>query len=513
MKQETKSYNWVKYWTAIYMVAMSLIFPLYYQNNYINMLEAKTAFFAPATCIYIAGGVFWILVEYLSGLGAVKKPDRKNGKKVSGLTSEAATSKGLLIQDIFFIIFALAVVISTLLSGDLTNAWIAPDCKMFGARILLLCCGIYVIVSKGYAVEKVVKGSLAAGLLAVFTLTVLNRYGIDPLDMYSNLVEHQKHIYVSTIGNVNIVANFICIFIPLIMGTFIYSRAMSEKVICGILLYTGVMAGIATNSDSFFLGFGAAIIFLLWFALDNKEKMIAYLAASGISALSMFSLKLFNSLSEFEYKWNSLQLDLIDNIPWLLIAAALVAILILVFRGNTELPLKKIRNIIFVLLGAGLMAGLVLAIRINIGSADVQSEYLTFNDEWGTNRGYVWSRTCQLFGELPFYQQLTGIGPGGFSKFFASFNADRAAMGLSDFVDPHSEALYYLVATGFAGMIGYLGMIIVATVKCIKKRSDETIILAAVFVSWLAQGTVNNPLVFVTPYIFLFLGLSRYRIK
>lgn len=83
-------------------------------------------------------------------------------------------------------------------------------------------------------------------------------------------------------------------------------------------------------------------------------------------------------------------------------------------------------------------------------------------------------------------------------------------MGLPDFADPHSEVLYYLVATGFVGMIGYFGMIISAAVKCIRVKKTETIILAAVFVAWIAQGLVNNPLVFVTPYIFLFLGISRY---
>ena len=98
----------------------------------------------------------------------------------------------------------------------------------------------------------------------------------------------------------------------------------------------------------------------------------------------------------------------------------------------------------------------------------IQSGYLTFSDEWGTNRGFVWSRTCQLFSELPFYQQITGIGPGGFSTFFSSYNAERAAMGLSDFVDSHNEGLYYLVATGFVGMIGYFGMIVTALVECVK---------------------------------------------
>lgn len=517
MGEKIKTYQWTEKITSLYMMIMFLVFPLYYQNNYINMLEAKNSVFVPATIAYLViGSVSILLVRLSTDKQPVKsKPVRKNGKEASDAKEKSAAAglHKLQLQDIFFLIFLFTVVLSLLLTDNFYTTWEAPDCKMFGAKIILLCCGIYVIAARGYVFNKGVKLTLIIGIGVVLILTVLNRYGIDPLDMYSNLVEHQKHKYMSTIGNANILSNFICIFIPLIMGLYMFAEGKAAKIIYGILVYLGMMAGVATNSDSFFLGFGAGILFLLWFAFDNKDKLCVFVSMGSICAASMFSLKLFNDLSSFAYKWNSLQLDLIYNIPWLIITAMLVAAVILLARTDKELPLKKVRNIVFTVLGATLVVFIIFVIRVNTGDAATHSRYLTFSDEWGTNRGFVWTRTCQLFSDLPFYQQVIGIGPGEFRDFFETFNYERAAMGLPDFADPHSEVLYYLVATGFIGMIGYFGMIITSLVKCIKVRSEETVIMAAIFVSWLAQGLVNNPLVFVTPYIFLLLGISRYAVK
>lgn len=498
MNNKIHTYKWTEKCTSLYMIFMFLVFPLYYQNNYINMLEAKTSLFVPVTLIFlIVGSVLIVLVKLLGYTG---------GPFVNNLEKPMP-------QDLFFMLFLLAVVLTMIVAEDFNVVWEAPECKLFGAKIILLCCGVYVLTSRGYIYNKVVKMTLIIGIGAVLVLTVLNRYGVDPLDMYSNLVEHQKDKYMSTIGNVNILANFICIFMPLIMGAYLYAEGIAAKIVYGLMVYVGIMAGVATNSDSFFLGIGAAAIFLLWFALDSKEKLSLYLSMGVIYSLSMFSLRVFDNLRGFDCVWKGLQQDLIYNIPWLIIAAVLIISVAVLSRTGRNLALKKARNILFAVLGAALIIFVIYIIRVNTGAATVESKYLIFNDEWGTNRGFVWTRTCQLFSELPFYQQVIGIGPGEFRDFFVSFNYQRAAMGLPNFVDPHSEVLYYLVATGFAGMIGYFGMIIAALVNCIKVRNNETLLLAAVFVSWLAQGLVNNPLVFVTPYIFLFLGMSRYTVK
>ena len=503
MRNKTQSYKWVKSWTSVYLVVMFMIFPLYFQNNYINILEAKTGFFVNATCIYLVGGVVWMMLERLSSIGDVKSSKQVKLQRTFSLSRFE-------LQDSFFFVFVLAVVIATLLSGDIQNAWVAADCKLFGAKIILLCCGIYYITSKGYVINLPVKAAFSAGIMAVFVLTVLNRYGIDPLNMYSNLAEHQKDTYLSTIGNINILSNFICIFVPLIIGAYLYSDSKPGKAVCGIMTYTGVMAGIATNSDSFFLGLGAAMLLLLWFAFDSEKMLFSFCSVALIITGAVYSLRLFDRTGNYEFEWYGLQQSFIYEIPWMIFVLLLVAVMVLLYRKQGGLPLAKIRNVMFALMGAGLIAAIVLIIAVNTGAISAQSSYLIFDDDWGTNRGFVWTRTCQLFGELPFYQQMIGIGPGGFREFFTEFNLERAAAGLPAFSDPHSEFLYFLVAAGFVGVVGYFGMIVTCLIKCIKHRDGRLIMLSALLISWLAQGMVNNPLVFVTPYLFLFMGMIRY---
>lgn len=402
MRKE-KTYKWTEYCTSIYFIILFLAFPLYFQNNYINMLEAKTSLFTWATCIYLVIGAVSIVLVRLSGDTEVKP-------QLSG--------KRLMPQDIFFLIFLAAVIISTLLSQNIRNAWTAPDCKMFGTMIILLCCGIYCLVSRGYILNKAVKISFSAGMAAVFILTVLNRYGIDPLGMYDNLVVTQKDIYLSTIGNVNVLSNFICIFIPLLMGVFIYGTGKTAGIISGVLVYLGVMAGVATNSDSFFLGFAAGAVFLLWHAMSDIDKLTKYVGVCIICTVAVISLNLFNQLSAYSYTWENLQLTVLYRIPCFMILIVLAVLLAAIRKISLENHLKKIRNIIFILLGIGLLACITYVVRVNA-----------------------------------------------------------------------------------------------AIIRCVKTGSAQTLILAAVFVSWLAQGTVNNPLVFTTPYLFLFLGMSRYEVS
>ena len=66
MGEKIKTYQWTEKITSLYMMIMFLVFPLYYQNNYINMLEAKNSVFVPATIAYLVIGSVSILLVRLS---------------------------------------------------------------------------------------------------------------------------------------------------------------------------------------------------------------------------------------------------------------------------------------------------------------------------------------------------------------------------------------------------------------------------------------------------------------
>lgn len=499
MKKKLLSYRWSELCTSAYLMLMFLAFPLYFQNNYINILEAKTSFFTIITVIYLIAELVLIWLESVIEAELRKK---KHIKKMQSEKREHLKTA----QNLFFQLFLFAVIISTLVSGDIKNAWYSPDGKLFGTRIILLCCGVFIFVSKKYRANKFVTGSLILGCGAVFVLAILNRYGIDPLGVYSNLVEEQKDIYISTIGNVNILSGFICVFLPLFNGMFLYSKQNSLKIMYGILVWLGIMAGISTNSDSFFLGFGASMLFYLWHSMEKKEMLFQYLLLCMIIVGAITGLKGLNSISDFQYVWETLQSYLLNEVSWLSILVLLLICVCGLSRIKKDIDYKKLRTLVFGFLGMVLMISVFYVIKINITGH--KESFFLFSDSWGTNRGFVWKRTCILFEELPLHKKIIGIGPGGFKEFLSGYNRE-----IRPFTDPHSEILYYLVSTGVMGLTGYLGMIISMIIACLKKRNELYLVFVAVFLSWLAQGTVNTSLVFTTPYLFIFMGICQYKLK
>ena len=510
-----------QYCTSIYLCFLVLIFPLYYQNNYINILEAKTSIFTIVTIIYFIAMLMCFWVESVRAYEEEQKKSLKRKKptkkkpasnlKLQGIEKERSRNW----TTIFCLSLLLVLLISTILTGDFGNAWTAVNTQLFGTKILLLCIGIYFFVSKGFVMTKWLKVCLFLGLTAVFSLTTLNRFQIDPLQMYSNLLEEQHPLYLSTIGNVNILSGFLCVFLPLVIGLFLYAENRFEKCSYGFLVFLGSMAGISTNSDSFFLGFGAAMLVFLWFAMTEQSKMSQYVQGCMIIVLAMIGLNLLNGLTSKDIVWETIQHALLEKIPWLAVLMLLVMFLFFIKKLSTEKVYGTIRTVIFGTMGIFAIVFVIYVIKVNVSGDEAVSQYLIFSDSWGTNRGYAWRNTLELFGEVPWYQKLFGIGPGNFYEFFAEPNEIR----VKPFVDPHSDYLFYLVTMGIFGFIAWLGMIGSAIWTCVKQATAhdgesakpiETKILLSILLAWLAQGTVNTSLVFTTPYLFTALAVGQW---
>lgn len=494
-----------RYCTSIYFAFLLLVFPLYFQNNYIDILESKTKIFVIGTLLYFIAVMicFWLdsIKEYETNKGKNQKRKKKEQQSNFLIQEKKVTA-----QNIFFICFVAVVILSTLISGNIETAWHAPNTKLFGGRILLYCCGIYYFASKGFASGKLLKMSLILGPGIVCVLTILNRFHVDPLNMYRNLIAEQHTLYLSTIGNANILSNYLCIFVPLFMGLYMVTKDIYGKFLLAFLIVGGIMAGLSTNSDSFFLGTGASLIVYLWFAFTSEEKLQHYFEIGVLSSIAMLILRILEGTIGEEVIWERVQEFLVFEIPWIPLIIFLCVLWIIVERKKDIINYKKIRNVLFVILGISVLVFLMYLVYVNISGSTNANAYFIFNDKWGTNRGFAWSNTIELFRELPWYQKLFGIGQGQFHEFFAVPNELRK----KPFVDPHSDYLFYLVSTGYLGFVVWLGLMITAVLYCLRQKGEREVILAAVFVAWLGQATVNTSLVFTAPYLFGLLGICRW---
>ena len=105
-----------------------------------------------------------------------------------------------------------------------------------------------------------------------------------------------------------------------------------------------------------------------------------------------------------------------------------------------ELP-PILRRVWIIFLAAAFIIIAFLVVDANVlGHGERYSSlanYLVFNDEWGTSRGYIWRKSMEAYGKFPLKHKLFGYGPDTFGilttdKFFGDMiNATGLVFDLS----------------------------------------------------------------------------------
>lgn len=115
--------------------------------------------------------------------------------------------------------------------------------------------------------------------------------------------------------------------------------------------------------------------------------------------------------------------------------------------------------------------------------------------------------------QLPLWDKITGYGVNYYHMFIQQYGGAEVAefFGGALLVDAHNELMQIISTMGLLGTVGYFGLLISTAVKSAKGVSKKPfrILGVAVVCGYMAQGLVNNPTVFLTPYLFLLLGIIK----
>ena len=290
MKENRKYWNKnyiVNVWTIIYCVILFLIFPLYFQNSYINILEAKTGFFVISSVIYLVGCIIIMLPPIFLKKGENEKKAEERKKKY--LLSPV---------DFFCAVLLFSIAVSVIMDDNRSEIIWGINGRYFGAAVLVLCVGIYYCFSRWFCWNTLFWWSCLVGAGIVSILAALNRFNIDILKMYEVIDPAQTQEYLSTIGQINILSGFLCIFLPLFTGLFLYSEKRFSKIFYGLGNILVYIAGICSNSDSFFLAVGIVTLFYFTIVLSDKKRLSDFLLLMSIEAICMFLLKIISAQVE-----------------------------------------------------------------------------------------------------------------------------------------------------------------------------------------------------------------------
>ena len=281
------------------------------------------------------------------------------------------------------------------------------------------------------------------------------------------------------------------------------------------------------RSDNSLLTVGFVICFLPFYAWKNRQGIVKYIfvlwsfaAGMLISSRLMHTEAASNPLER--YSWGEMLVIAYDKPETVLklfvimTAAALAALLIYLktvkdkekgTRRITPLP-----RLIWLAMGIIASAAVVyIFYDANHGGHPElwgpYSNFLVFNDAWGTHRGYNWRLLFRHFNDFSLFKKLVGSGPETYGIYTRVHDYYEMSGTFDEIYDsPHNEFLQYMFNTGILGAIGYYGLIVSSAVTAFTRKHADSIVPAAAFaiLAYTFQSVVNISAPIVMPLVMLF---------
>lgn len=502
----SKEYSLNSILVNLYLVAMFIIFPLYYTQQYSNIRHDKYDVFLVLSALLVVGEVF--LLFALASKGKAK--------------DNISAYKTLTTTDYAMLALLFVYVVSTIFSSYREDAFTGEAGRNNGCLIMIVYVAVYFIITREFSHWEYLFAALALGSGIVFLLAVLNFYYIDPLNMYVGYEPADVEDFLSTIGNKNLVSSFICVCLPALMLLFMNTKNKLLSVIYFIAEILGFSALMVSDSDSGYVGFFALLLLIFVYYIRKPNYMFKYFLSLfsmllGAKVLFVFSVaaqgkvKELSSIPSFFVYTNGLSFALIA------LTLVLCGVFFIIGRKNPEILLPKTIFYAAVAVVAACFLAVVYMI-IKYTFIDTTSElngilsYFRFDDKWGTHRGYIWRKSFEIFLDANIKDKLIGCGPDTLVYPFSPFFAELASRFGNDSTNcAHNEYLNYLVTTGILGLAAYLAVIASFIVRAVKyaKYNPLIIICAGSVICYSIQAIANITQPITTPLFILMLCIGE----
>lgn len=509
---------------SLFVILMLGFFPLFYQDSYFNITDAKRMFF------YFCGAGLLVLTVLLAGAGYLQDwREQAAGNKVLQGSKQKGKEilKNIPITSWFVYGFALAVLIATVFSVNPFESFYGTDGRKLGAIAFLLCIAVYLILGKFLQPGIWMAWIFLISNGIVCFLLLLQFWGIDILHMWDGIIPTEVGMFASTIGNVNACATYFCMAVPVGMVLFYLSDALLSEILYGLLLLLGFFGMYATISDSWILGIGAAFLVLFCFSIKSHDYMERFLGICLMFWASSLVVRLAltagaENTSVMSQRFRTLPLQNFITGKKVLLAEGIILCLGMVLikiakKKDIQIPYDKIRKVFVGVVVTVLSLAVTAVLVVNL-SPEKQWEgglqwmnLLKLQDNFGSSRGIIWKQTWIAWQKLPIGRKFFGYGINCFYQFLYQYQASELTMYTARIVDPHNELLQFMSMTGIFGAVCYFGFLISTAVSAAKQSRHYPVMMmgTVVICSYLAQSMVNNPTVFLTPTLFLYLGILK----
>ncbi len=523
---------------SAYLFVLFCIYPFYIKHGYEDIGDAKYEFYRYITL----GGFALILLLGLGGLvGAGLWKNRgagevRNSREKAGSRSRKIRWTGTYsVTDGLVLLYGISTVLSFLCSDYIRDAFWGEDQWYMGLVSQLLFVASYFLVSRLWEWEEKLVLVFLAASSGIFLLGILNRFSIYPLG-----IESVDHGFLATLGNINWYCGYWSVLFPL--GFMLYWR-MEEiwlRLAGAGAVMLGLGTGISQGSASAFLVLGALYLFVFCLSFHRNQDMKRWMELVIWYGLCCQVLRLWRILipTAFTYYESSLSGWMTSSglTGWVTVGMGLLYLIFCLAEKKKGLEIrnfKMLRQILLLILGIG--TGIyILLMSLNTSLKEgfyflKDIPFLTFSRQWGNARGATWRAGLEIFNSLPFWKQLTGVGPDCFARHL--YTLPLLAEEIRDqflgarLTNAHNEWLTMLVNQGWIGLLSYAGIFLTAVFRWTKDgrpgqkeaarppacdANQRWLLLFGMSAfAYMIHNMVSFQQILSTPFVFLILGMGE----
>ena len=292
--------------------------------------------------------------------------------------------------------------------------------------------------------------------------------GYDFLGLREGLMQSIRNVYISTLGNIDIFASFLCVLVPVAAGAYISSEGKESIVIritAVIAVLTGTGAVIISNANLAYAGVGGAMI-AAWILASYRGKIkefadVCLVMACGVLAISIMLGQTDSGYSELDglscFVRDSRMVWIVSVVVLVVWAAIRLASKWTVkFRGKAALAVSVGVSL------AGIATVVIYAVHNHMG-------VFSFEDSWGNYRGFVWRRLMEAYRDFSVPQMLFGYGNESVKAIMTDRYYDDMMNTVGVIYDnAHNEYLQYLITTGIFGAVSYVGLLVTTVAALVR---------------------------------------------
>lgn len=496
---------------GIYVLAIGFGFPLVVRDRYFDILIFKYYYYCFCTITMFA----MLLGYYLTGrikftILAIKK------FRIKSFISKCS------VLDLFILLYWFIALISTLTSDYLYEAFWGNEGRYTGLFLITWYVVSYFCISRFWEFKSWYIDLILVAGASVCLFGITDYFNLDIFKFKAPMLPEQRSIFTSTLGNINTYTAYVGVITAIATVLFATEKKRIKMYFYCVCMIIGFFAIIMGVSDNAYLSLAALFGLLPIYLFKNNSGAKKYLIILAIFFTVIQCIDWIN----IYFKNHVLGIDSafnivigFDKLHYLVILLWTIVLLWHLHDSKKKNELKsygnKLIRIWLILMAVALLFIVYILFDCNIaGNADrygFASNYLLFNDEWGTHRGYIWRNAIECFKELPYWKKMVGYGPETFGILLLQKTANNPYKEIFD--SAHNEYLHTLLTVGILGLTAYIISILAFIRNCFSDRKNNIYIAAIAFgiICYSAQAFVNLNLPIVTPLLWLLIGIGSAR--